>query len=423
MSYTPHRYSTQKRLQEHKESRKKAASLPLFRLFLIILTFFLIIFSLNIYNPSLVPGQLRVISLNKKKNILVLGCDEILSKTEEHGQKIWKGRSDTIAIVGCDAEKNTLNILNIPRDTKIRVPHFGLQKMNFLNSIAGPIFTKRALEKMLKIKIDSYVIVNVKGLNEIIDEVGGITIDVPQRMQYKDYSGMLFIDLVPGKQVLNGDQALGFVRFRHDALGDIGRIQRQQAFIRAAINKLWDPVTFTKLPQLGSMYEKTILTNMKTKELIKVANFARNVPKKNQSIVMLPGEFGSEDGVSYWVADQEQTRSIVRRLFYGEKIIENDEPIKIAILNASKKDNLLATKLSHRLRQYDHSIMYTQDHKSYLKTTKIYAQNGNYETALKVKKNLRNIGEIIVGNFGPPDTDVTILAGDDLVDFINKEGN
>ncbi len=414
------------RYQRIRHKSKENPSSPLFRIFLFLFGVFLIIVSLNIYNPSIVPNELRVMSLNKKKTVLVLGCDEILQKTEYKGHPVWKGRSDTILVVCCDPLKNSLNILSIPRDTKIRVPHFGLQKMNFLNSIAGPIFTKRALEKMLKISIDNTIVVNVKGLNEIIDEIGGITIDVPQKMQYTDYSAMLYIDLKPGKQILNGDQAIGFVRFRHDVLGDIGRIQRQQLFIRSAIKKLWDPVTFTKIPQLSTIYKKSVLTDMKTKDIIRLANFIRNVPKSKQKIAMLPGEFGSEDGVSYWVADQYETRKIVKRLFYGEEIqlnkIDRINPrkIKISILNGSSKDDHLAGKLSKRLREYGYSILYIQDYKGPVNTSKIYAQKANYESALRIKKDLNNKGEIIVGNLGPPDTDVTILAGDDLVSLVKE---
>lgn len=407
--------------------REKKHDQSFFRIGLFLFGLFLIILSLNLYSPSIVPKEFRMMSLSKKQNILLLGCDDVFSETTEKGNKIWKGRSDTILVLCCNPIKNSFNILSVPRDTKIRVPRFGLQKMNFLNSIAGPVFTRRALEKMLKIKIDNYVVINVKSLNEIIDEVGGIEIDVPQKMQYRDYSAMLNIDLNPGKQILNGEQAIGFVRFRHDVLGDIGRIQRQQAFIRAAISKLWDPLTFTKIPQLTSIYKKTVLTDMKTKDIIRIANFIRNVSRSKQNIAMLPGEFGSEDGVSYWVADQIETRRIVKRLFFGEEIPDkqikvNRKNVKISIYNGSQKEKFLATKLSAKLRKLEYSITYIQDNKVFVKTSKIYAQKANFETALRIKKDLDNKGEIIVGNFGPPDSDVTILAGDDLISVVSEEG-
>ena len=286
--------------------------------FLTGLTFTII--SLNIYNPSLVPNELRVLSLSKKTNILFLGCDEVFPNDKEaNGHALWKGRSDTIVLASCNPSRNTLNILNIPRDTKIKIPGHGIEKINFLNSVGGPSFTKKCLEGLLKVHIDYYVIVNLQGLNRIIDEIGGIVINVPQRMQYIDHSAMLNINLFPGRQLLNGEDAVGFVRFRHDNLGDIGRIQRQQEFMRAVFKKLLDPITFTKLSEVVSVYKKTILTDLKPHEILRIANFIRNVPESSQKIVILPGDFGRVSKAGYWIPDQKEIDKVVKLLFYEEK--------------------------------------------------------------------------------------------------------
>ncbi len=404
---------------EERRKRKKPSFFAGLIIFIIGLT--IIIISLNIYNPSMVPKELRLISLNKNLNVLILGCDEIF----EEGNKVIKGRSDTIILLSCNPTNNTLNILNIPRDTKITIPGHGSEKINFLNSIGGPIFTKKCIEKLLRIHIDNYVMVNVKGLNKIIDEVGGIDIDVPQRMQYRDITAMLNINLFPGKQVLNGEQAVGFVRFRYDNLGDIGRIQRQQIFMRAVIKKLLDPITFTKIPELISIYKKIITTDLKSRDVIKIANFIRNVPSSNQNIVILPGEFGRYNKVGYWIPSQEEINKIVKKIFSdkpNKMLFQNIEPknIKVSILNGSKKDDHLATKISNILREHGYTVELCQDYESSVSRTKIYAQKVNSETALQIKHILGNIGESINGNLGPPDSDITILAGDDLINSVNK---
>ena len=407
---------------EERRQPKKPSFLFGFTVFLIGL--FITIISLNIYNPSLVPNELRVISLNKRLNILVLGCDEIFEETE-NGAKIIKGRSDTIIILSCDPFNNTWNILNIPRDTKIQIPGHGSEKINFLNSIGGPIFTKKCIEKLLNIHIDNYVMVNVQGLNKIIDEIGGIVVDVPQRMQYQDITAMLNINLFPGKQILNGEQAVGFVRFRHDNLGDIGRIQRQQIFMRAVVKKLLDPITFTKLPELISIYKKTILTDLKSKEIIKIANFIRNVPSSNQNIAILPGEFGRYNKVGYWIPNQDEINKIVRKIFYDKKNLfrfkrSDPKAIKISILNGSRNDDHLGTKISNILREHGYTVALCQDYESHVSKTKIYAQKANSEVALQVKSDIGNVGELLSGNLGPPDSDITILAGDDLINQIDR---
>ena len=407
---------------EERRQRKKPSFL--FGLTVFIIGLFILVISLNIYNPSLVPNELRVISLNKKLNILILGCDEVFEETE-NGLRVIKGRSDTILILSCNPFSNTLNILNIPRDTKINIPGHGSEKINFLNSIGGPLFTKTCIEKLLKIKINNYVMVNVQGLNKIIDEVGGIVIDVPQRMEYRDVTAMLNINLFPGRQILNGEQAVGFVRFRHDNLGDIGRIQRQQIFMRAVIKKLLDPITFTKLPEVISIYKKTILTDLQSKEIIKIANFIRNIPSSNQNIVILPGEFGRYNKVGYWIPNQDEINKIVRKMFYDKNDLlrfkdVNPKDIKISVLNGSRKDNRLGTKISKILREHGYTVALCQDYEGSVSKTKIYAQKANSEAALQIKNNIGNVGELLSGNLGPPDSDITILAGDDLVNPVNK---
>ena len=409
-----------------RQKRKTTPSLT-YNLILFAIGLFLTILSLNIYQPALVPNDLRIISLNKNLNIVILGCDEIFPETEK-GRLLWKGRSDTIIILHCNPFKNKLNILNIPRDTKIKVSGHGIEKINYLNTINGPKFTRKYLEKLLRIPIDHYVIVNVHGLNKIIDEIGGIIIDVPQRMLYEDKTAKLRINLYPGKQLLNGEQTVGFLRFRHDALGDIGRIQRQQAFMRAVFKKLSDPIIFTKVPEIVSIYKKTVLTDLKPVEIIKIANFVRSVPNSNQNIILLPGDFGHSRQVSYWIPNQKEINKIIKKLFYDKGNSNslkkfkrvNPKNIKITVQNASIKDHHLANKLSAILREYGYTVLVAPDSEIHMKTTKIYAQKANPEVASQVKHDIGNKGDLLIGNLGDPSIDVTILAGDDLVNLKSR---
>ena len=392
-----------------------------FGLILFFIGFFLTVVSLNIYKPALLPNELRVISLSKKQNILLLGLDEVFQKKLGIDQSLtWQGRSDTIIILNCNPFKNTLNILNIPRDTKIRISRYGTEKINFLNTIGGPIYTKKYLERFLKVHIDHYVVVNLHGLNKIIDELGGVIIDIPQRMQYQDRSAGLYINLFPGKQLLNGQQAIGFVRYRHDNLGDIGRIQRQQIFMRAVLRKLIDPVTFTKLPEIIQIYRKTIQTDLTPKDLIRVANFVRNVPQTNQNIIILPGEFGQRNNISYWLPEQKEVDKVIKKLFYDQRSFfrftrTNPKDIKVCIFNGIKNNHSAASKLLNQLQKYGYTVSIIQNYETPVSMTKIYAQKANSEIALQVKYDIGNFGELLIGNLGPPDADVTILVGDDLV--------
>ena len=402
------------------------------RTVLVLIVFILIFVLLNVYKPSVVPQNLRIASLNKSVNILILGCDEIFFERDSVTNKVvWKGRSDTILVLNCNPIKNTVSILNIPRDTRISIPGYGVEKINFLNSVFGASFTKKCLEKLLRIDIDHYVILNVKGISRIINEVGGVVIDVPQRMAYTDKTAMLFIDLYPGRQLLNGEQAVGFVRFRHDSLGDIGRIQRQQAFIKALFRKLIDPITFTKLPEILAIYKDTISTDLRGRDIVKIANFVRDVPASKQNISILPGQFGYYGGISYWVPSQEEINIVVKKLFLSDRNFDsvrkksriNPCQIKVSILNGALENPEVIEKLRDKLNEYGYTVLATENFETAIPKTKIYAQKANLDVALQVKKDIGNFGDLLNANLGPPEADVTILAGKDLRKLNKKIGN
>src|SRR4029077_19223529 len=133
-------------------------------------------------------------------------------------------------------------------------------KINAANALGGPLLAKEVVGKFLDLPIDHYVVLNVQGLVQLVNALGGITVEIPKRMKYMDWTAKLKIDLEPGFHTLTGNQAMGFVRFRHDALGDIGRVQRQQLFIHAVLEKAMQPESWTHLPkliQIGEQYVQT----------------------------------------------------------------------------------------------------------------------------------------------------------------------
>lgn len=131
-----------------------------------------------------------------------------------------------------------------PRDTRVRLPGFGVAKINAANVVGGPALTAQVVSQLLGgIPIDRYVRLNTEALEALIDAVGGVEVYVPEPMHYVDRTQQLFITLQPGWHRLNGKQAHHFARFRHDqlGLGDIGRVQRQQELLRALSRELLSP--------------------------------------------------------------------------------------------------------------------------------------------------------------------------------------
>lgn len=243
-------------------------------------------------------NPLSFYSIDKPMVILLAGTDQVY-ETDKYGYAVkskklsFNGRTDTIILAKFDPTIKRITALNIPRDTRIYLNGKRAEKINAINTIGGNELLKDILQDLLDVHIDHYVIVNTEGVQKIIDALGGIEVDIPKRMVYRDRTDGLNIDFQPGKKVLTGKEAVAFLRFRHDSLGDIGRIQRQQEFFRAVKEKLANPLTITKLPQLAQDSMKAVSTDLTVSEIVKLANFTKSLSSESQVFATLPGDFSS----------------------------------------------------------------------------------------------------------------------------------
>lgn len=402
-----------------KHSRKNQYDWRPFIAFFLVAILFL--FIINYFFPASIPEPMRILTLRGSKNILFLGIDEMLDQSNGYkSSNSWKGRSDTIVVVNCNAKKNSINVLSIPRDTKIKVNKSRREKINFLNAIGGPKLTKACIEKLLGIKIDYYVVVNLNDFSKLIDSVGGIKIDVPKKMRYRDNTAMLYIDLAPGEQILNGDQIIGFVRYRHDSLGDIGRIQRQQIFMKAAYDKLKDPTVITKLPSLIFKFRQTILTNMSPTDILSLANFARGVPKENQNIAMLPGTFSVRSRISYWIPNKEDTIKLVSEYFENSSLptqeklkVRTKETLKILLLNTLNND-FYVKSIREVLERSGYTNLTVKNNEEKLDETKILVKEDYIKFAREIRQDLKNFASIDIADSAESSSDVTIIIGENI---------
>ncbi|MCD8163736.1 MAG: LCP family protein [Synergistaceae bacterium] len=227
-------------------------------------------------------------------NILVIGEDNV------EGSR----RSDTILFVTIDIDDKNMRVISLPRDTRVQIPHHGTQKLNHAFAYSGPDLLKATVEKYLGLPILYYVVIDYDSFPEFVDMVGGVEIDVQKRMRYVDRAGGLDINIQPGRQLLDGKTALKYVRFRKDALGDIGRIQRQQQFIKALVKKAYDPRVLIKFPELAAQAMKIFKTDMSPTLAVQLAGFVQNeLGRERMFFSMLPGEPAMIDRMSYWLGD------------------------------------------------------------------------------------------------------------------------
>ena len=172
--------------------------------------------------------------------------------------------------------------------------------------------------KLLNTRVDYYVVTNFAGFGKIVDTLGGVDIDVENNMAHQD--GKYSINLAKGYQHLNGDKALQYVRYRGGPTADIGRTQRQQKFIKALAQQMFQAKTILKLPQLIPEIEKNIKTNIPMSDMIYMAKMAQTMEKANITSQTLPGYPYTDpaSGASYWEADHDKAEILISTLLQGK---------------------------------------------------------------------------------------------------------
>jgi len=250
-----------------------------------------------------------------RTNILLLGVDARSGETVS--------RSDTIILASVDPDLNRVAVVSIPRDTKISGSvSGGMDKINAANVVGGPELAVNKVEELMNEKINYYIEIDFEGFQKIIDTLGGVTINVDQRM----YKPSEDIDLKPGLQKLNGYDALAFVRFRGYINGDIDRTAHQQEFLKALGKELLQPSTIVKLPTLIKEARANVKTNLGLTDMLKIASWTPGFSSDGIIAQTLPGSFydeRNEQGIltaSYWIADKGQTSTLLDKMLSGQTV-------------------------------------------------------------------------------------------------------
>ena len=253
------------------------------------------------------PRENGITNLPGKVNILVMGVDE-------RGND--GGRSDTLFLVTVDTAAKKISLLSIPRDTRVRIPGRGWDKINHAFAFGRQQLSQKAVEDLLGIPVDYYVTVNFAGFNKIIDAIGGVSIDVEKRMYYSDPyddNGGLVINLYPGLQRMDGKTAIQYVRYR-DEDGDIGRVERQQKFLRAVLQQLASPEVLPRIPAIIRETVAAVSTDMWPADMVNLAKLLADVARQGLDTASVPGSPRTLGDISYWIPDITLLRDYVSRV-------------------------------------------------------------------------------------------------------------
>ncbi len=263
-------------------------------------------------------GEKTLIDIPRHTNVLIVGVDRATGTL-----------TDFIVVGSYDKDTGEVDFISLPRDTaislndeqKAELREQGIYvpntiKLNELNSYTrslGIEYINDFVEDMLGIQLDYYVRVDLNVLQDLVDAMGGVYFDVPQRMYYVDKAQGLYIDLQPGPQLLDADQAEQLLRFRRYPMGDLRRIEVQQEFLKAMLDQLLSLDTFLSNPiEFISAVFKNVETNA---TIMDISKYVHEVPKiKIENITFQTAPIGNID--TYVYLNYKELGELVDKIFY-----------------------------------------------------------------------------------------------------------
>ncbi len=274
-------------------------------------------------------------------NVMFLGCDSDWDPKKPIELKNRLTRSDAILIAHLDFDAKTIHALSIPRDTAVRIPDNGYNKINAAHALGGPALTQQTIKAVFGIDVDYYMTLNFDGFMKVVDSLGGVDVTVQKKLDYDDNWGNLHVHLKPGLQHLNGYRAMGYVRIRHTD-DDLQRAARQQDFMEALRARIKSPANLLRLPDALNAITDSIKTDMTQEQMVTVANFARTLPKANIEVGTLP----VTEGPSYVYIKRDEDADIIRKYFYND-----DKMIEVAV---NPPSDAIVARLTRKLKHKKH---------------------------------------------------------------------
>lgn len=241
------------------------------------------------------PSNLQ---LGKKEpfSMLMLGVDE------RPGDR---GRSDTIIVMTVNPQKKSMDMLSIPRDTRVEIVGKGVEdKINHAYAFGGVEMSMNTIEKFLDIPIDYYIKMNMEGFKEIVDAVGGITVNNDLDFSYEKKH------FPKGEISLNGKDALAYSRMRkNDPRGDFGRQMRQRQVIEGVINKGANISALWKYDDVLEALGKNVETNMSLDEMMEIQKNYKEA-RHNIKQYQIEGQGQTINSIWYYIVSQDEKERV-----------------------------------------------------------------------------------------------------------------
>lgn len=285
--------------------------------------------------------------------VLFLGTDEKFEAST---------RADSIMLFSIDTTTGDVGVLSIPRDTRVWIPsRQRWERINAAYAHGGANMALEAVSHLLGVQVKYYVHTDFEGFEQLVDILGGVEINVARRMHYVDKAQGLEIDIAPGKQVLNGEKALQYVRYR-DRLGDVslvdpfkdeydGRVERQRQFFEAVVSQALSSSSLVKLPQLVTQTFRIVNTNLPWEKVFSLALSGSKFSADRMQTAVLPGNSQVLNDAWYWVVNEQKAKPVIDTLILGKP-----EPLRLVVLNGNGRSGV-AQEVAELLGYYGYNVV------------------------------------------------------------------
>ncbi len=377
-----------------------------------------------------------------KMTMLLVGQDYNHDKS---GRQFTKNsRADTIMLMSVDLDTKKISAVSVPRDTKVHAPDGKTGKINGTYSRGGIEMLKQTLEETLGVTIDHYVIVKSHAVQKIVDAIGGIEVETIDAMNYDDDWGGLHIHLPAGKQRLNGQQAVGFVRFREvnrykkDARGrmirlkdvqsskeegDLRRVARQQQFVRALLHEADSPGNLWKADSIINTGFEQIETSFSKTQVLALATIFRGTGGETMNSGTLPGTDDMTTGAYYYVLDEDKAKATVDWLIKGDEQAAK-KLVRISIKNSTQIKGV-AKIAADILSEDGYSAKSDGNEEALHPTTEVVYYKAAHEVQAKAIQSLLGIPSIRKEASSPAYTgpEIKIVIGSDIAQSLSDKAH
>lgn len=267
-----------------------------------------------IANMSLVVNREQHLFNNGEVTILIVGLD-----AKEKGEDV--GRSDTIILGRFNFKEGTAKLISIPRDYYVSIPGYGKTKINAAFVYGGINLTQETIEKLTGITIDRTIQIDFEAFSKVVDMLGGVEVVMDEDLYDEDWQ----LGLYKGSNFLDGPTALRFVRFRGTAIGDLGRMKRQQVFLRSLAHDIKTKVNIFEQANIVNNLLGGLKTDVTLNEAIYMFSSYKNFDKFTIDTWTALGAVGYIDGSGDVIFPYSDVAKMARGFLDGSLVVDKGE--------------------------------------------------------------------------------------------------